>query len=521
MVTSRLHGPHSCPTPEPYSRLERVRKQGLQFVGDGLGFLGFYWPCLTALLGPTLIPRATPTTGTRMSAKHNLELNPLAADERQMASVIRVLRMGYAVLLTVVTLLSIVKLTDLAPEGTQGLEIIEQWWVPAAASVLLFFAFLLTDFFTPRKKIATLTSVFFGLVAGMVATYCFGLIIDLLARMWQFEEAVAGISVAKVLIGISVCYLCISTVLQTKDDFRLVIPYVEFAKQIRGPRPMLLDTSALIDARILDLADTGVVQYPLVVPQFVIGELQRLADSEDKLKRARGRRGLDVIAKLQRNPTVDLSIDATEGTAKGVDQQLVELASQMNATIVTTDIALNRIAGIQGVKVVNMNEVSNALKPSLIPGEHVAIKLIKPGEQRGQGVGYLEDGTMVVAENGATFIGQRVTLTVTSSLQTAAGRLIFGRISDEDERMTSRGRGTGTGRTEPPIDQSPAPASESVIGPDASHADLPISPDDSAGPTPSEGVPTDATGNEPPADARGGPLAPPKRPNITGRNPRR
>jgi uncharacterized protein YacL len=217
--------------------------------------------------------------------------------------------------------------------------------------------------------------------------------------------------------------------MQTQDDFRLVIPYVEFAKQVRGAKPLLLDTSALIDARIVDVSATRILQSSLVIPRFVITELQQLADSHDKLRRTKGRRGLEVVTKLQRQGTTDVIIDDMPVPGVGVDQMLVELARRMPGLIVTNDVGLARLAEIGGVGIINLNDLSNALKPALVPGEQLTLMLIKPGEQRDQAVGYLEDGTMVVAEDGFPFLNQRVTLVVTSTLQTSAGRLIFGRMA--------------------------------------------------------------------------------------------
>jgi uncharacterized protein YacL len=211
-----------------------------------------------------------------------------------------------------------------------------------------------------------------------------------------------------------------------------VIPYVEFAKQLRGVRPMLVDTSALIDGRIADVASTGFVQSPLIIPRFVVAELQTLADSGDATKRNRGRRGLDLITKLQRIAMVDVTIDDKAVPGKGVDTQLVELAREMNAMILTGDVALARIASIHSVPVLNLNDLAIATRMSLVPGEPVTVKLIKHGEQAGQGVGYLGDGTMVVAENGGHRVGDVVTMVVSSSLQTSAGRLVFARIGEEE-----------------------------------------------------------------------------------------
>ncbi len=332
------------------------------------------------------------------------------------------------------------------------------WWVPFAGAVILFVGSLVIEMSTPRKKIATLSGIFFGLLAGLVATLAFSYIIDLLASVWQFQDALLIVGTSKVLLGISLCYLAITTVLATQDDFRLAIPYVEFSKQLRGSKPLLVDTSALVDARISDLADTGILDYPVVVPRFVIEELQRLADSQDKLKRARGRRGLDVISKLQRLPTLDISIDETPVRGKAVDQMLVELARSMPARIVSTDVALARIANIQGVEMLNLNDVANALKPAVIPGEHLTIHLIKRGEQPGQAVGYLDDGTMVVAEDGGDRLGQKVSIAVTSAIQTSSGRLIFGKLTEEyrpaDGPLASPQRGYQThGADEPEHDR--------------------------------------------------------------------
>jgi uncharacterized protein YacL len=228
-------------------------------------------------------------------------------------------------------------------------------------------------------------------------------------------------------------------VLTTKDDFRLVIPYVEFAKQVRGVRPLLLDTSALIDGRINELGATGFLDAPIIVPQFVVDELQALADSSDKLKRARGRRGLDMVSRLQQNPYVDLSIDNPRVEPTTVDRMLVELAKDQKMRILTTDAALKKVAQINGVAVLNINDLAATLKTAAIPGEALQVTLVKAGDVEGQGVGYLPDGTMIVVEGGAERIGSSVNAIVTNSLQTSAGRMIFARL-DTSEDTDSIGR---------------------------------------------------------------------------------
>jgi uncharacterized protein YacL len=190
----------------------------------------------------------------------------------------------------------------------------------------------------------------------------------------------------------------------------------------------------LIDGRIEGLGQTGFLAAPLIVPQFVIDELQLLADSDDKLKRGRGRRGLEIVTQLQANPFVDLSIDNTTVAGHSVDRMLLELASNQNLRVLTTDYNLNKVAKIQNVTVLNIHDLANALKSQAIPGQSLRVEVVKAGEGPRQGVGYMPDGTMVVIEEAGRRIGETVTFLVTNSLQTSAGRMIFGKLeSDEDQ----------------------------------------------------------------------------------------
>ncbi len=292
------------------------------------------------------------------------------------------------------------------------------------------------DVFVPRKSLAAISGLFFGLVVGMVVAYGLSLIIDLLVasnvqgELTESEQSF--ISALRLAIGVICCYLAVSFILQTKDDVRFVIPYVEFAKETKGARPMVLDTSVIVDGRIADIASTRILESELIVPRFVLLELQTIADSSDKLKRSRGRRGLDMLNKLQTNENIDIRIldVAPERSAAdaGVDEMLVDLALQLGGKVMTNDYNLNKIAQLRGVPVININDLANSLKPVVLPGESLQVKVIKPGEEPGQGVGYLDDGTMVVAEGGRERIGEVVGLTVTSVLQTSAGRMIFGRL---------------------------------------------------------------------------------------------
>jgi len=389
------------------------------------------------------------------------ELSPAESAARHRSRMVNAVRMTFFVLLLTVTLLNVISVSERAGGSGAGQAgwLAERWYIPLSAALALFVVFLAVDLLTPRKKIATLSAVVFGLMAGMLATIAFGFVIDLVAESWDFAEPKEIVGTIKVLVGVSLCYLGISTVLQTQDDFRLVIPYVEFAKQMRGTRPLLLDTSALIDGRVVDVAGTGFVQAPVLIPQFVVQELQTLADSRDGMKRARGRRGLEVVSRLQRSVLVDVSIDEAPVPGMGVDQMLVERARQLPAVIVTTDTGLARVAGIHNVPVLNLNDLANALKPSVLPGETLRVQVMKRGEQRSQGVGYMPDGTMVVVEDGAERVGSEVEAVVTSSLQTSAGRMIFARLegSAEPERAAPEAERAEAVSEEAAVERGPFP----------------------------------------------------------------
>ncbi len=290
-------------------------------------------------------------------------------------------------------------------------------------------AIVVGDLLTPRKRIQTISAVFIGLIVGVVLSDLIRSALEPTMTQYVNEQARPGISG---LLMVFICYICISTLLQTKDDFRFIIPYMEFSKEVKGARPLVLDTSVVIDGRIADVAETRVIDQPLIVPRFVLQELQGIADSSDKLRRNRGRRGLDILNRLQKSPGIEVTIHDAEipelAGIREVDQRLVVLAKHLGGKVVTNDYNLNKIARLQGVDVINLNDLANALKPIVLPGEGLTVKLIKRGEEPGQGIGYLDDGTMVVTEQGAYHLGEMIRLTVTSVLQTSAGRMIFGRI---------------------------------------------------------------------------------------------
>ncbi|MFT5522663.1 MAG: hypothetical protein ACI9G1_003292 [Pirellulaceae bacterium] len=303
------------------------------------------------------------------------------------------------------------------------------WWQPFA----LFFgimglavATILIDFLVPQKQIDTISAIYFGLVVGVLLTYVVTLAIT---PVFNDPDSPMAVNIRLVL-GLMLCYTCISLLIQTKDDFRFIIPYIEFAKEVKGLKPYVLDTSVVIDGRIADLVETNVLDNQLIMPRFVLAELQGIADSSDKLRRSRGRRGLDILNRLRSNDDVDLEIydrELPEMAGQPVDMKLVLLAKHLEGKVVTGDYNLNKVAKIHNVPVINLNDIANSLKPVFLPGEQLDVKIVKAGEEAGQGVGYLDDGTMIVVEGGRDHISTVVRIAVTSVLQTSAGRMIFGK----------------------------------------------------------------------------------------------
>jgi uncharacterized protein YacL len=325
-------------------------------------------------------------------------------------------------------------------------------WLTMAIGLSLAVVFLSIDILSPRKKLAVFAGTFFGIIIGIVLAYALSFAVEMVvdqALAVQFGPAQPGlrgdlIQFTTLCIGIVCCYLSVSFILQTKDDFRFIIPYVEFSKQTKGPRSILLDTSVLIDGRINDVAATGIVESQLVVPRFVLDELQTLADSGENLKRNRGRRGLDVLGKLRQTKRAEVVLyEASHETEseKDVDQKLMSLAKELNARVLSKDVNLGKGAALRGVDVININDLSSALKPVVLPGERMSVRVVKPGEEAGQGVGYLEDGTMVVIEHGRQHLNEDVEFVVTRALQTSAGRMIFGRLGETPGGGNRRPRG--------------------------------------------------------------------------------
>jgi uncharacterized protein YacL len=234
------------------------------------------------------------------------------------------------------------------------------------------------------------------------------------------------------LFGLLLAYLGSMVALAKRDELEDMSAKL-FPRTAEGREAhKILDTSVIIDGRIVDVCESGFLEGTLLVPQFVLRELQQIADSSDGLKRNRAKRGFDVLERLQRTSKVAVRIDGRDFPhAREVDRKLLELAKVTGGKVVTNDYALNRLAGLSGVAVLNVNELANALRPVVLPGEPMQVHVVKEGKEVAQGVAYLDDGTMVVVDHGKRFIGQTVDVTVTTVLQTAAGRMIFARPQED------------------------------------------------------------------------------------------
>jgi uncharacterized protein YacL len=223
-----------------------------------------------------------------------------------------------------------------------------------------------------------------------------------------------------------------------RDEFSLIIPYVRFAREAKQHEPLVVDTNVIIDGRIADLCATGFLSRSLIVPRFVLGELQALADSRDAVKRERGRRGLEILNNLQQSREVELTIHETVGgedVGLGVDARLVRTAKLLTASLLTNDQALCQVARLQQVPALNLADLTRALRPTLVTGDEIQLNLVKEGREPHQAVGYLPDGTMIVVNHARAHLGKSANVVVSSALQTAAGRLIFAELKDGADNL--------------------------------------------------------------------------------------
>ena len=318
--------------------------------------------------------------------------------------------------------------------------VLHQWVAVLGCLGVLVLGFIV-DLQVAQKRVGALVGIFFGLMMGLLIGMTLNYLVEFIYETYNINaQSSPDLYMAKDgikwLVNVFCCFISVILVIQTKDDFRFIIPYVEFSKQTKGLVPMILDTSVIIDGRIADVATTNIITSPFIVPRFILNELHNIADSSDRMRRNRGRRGLDMLNKMQQNPDIDITIQeinlTTGEKTEPVDHQLVSTAKKMSGKIVTNDYNLNKVASLRGVGVININDLANSLKTVVLPGESLRAKLVKPGDQHGQGIGYMEDGTMIVVEQGRQSIGREIEVTVTSVLQTSAGRMIFGKLPDNN-----------------------------------------------------------------------------------------
>ncbi len=266
-------------------------------------------------------------------------------------------------------------------------------------------------------------------VAGMVV----GLVIANLIGISLNGYGVVGTGIT-VILNIVLAFLGYRVATRKRDEMDLPMFKSKQSKSY-GSRPKILDTSVIIDGRILDLLQTGFIEGKIVIPTFILDELRHIADSSDSLKRTKGRRGLDILNEIQKQLAVPVVIKEYNTKEKlEVDSKLLKMAEQYDGFVVTNDYNLNKVAEVRGVRVLNINELANAVKPMLVPGEEMVITVIKSGKENGQGIAYLNDGTMIVVEGGSKKIGETLKVVVTSVLQTAAGRMIFTKIKTDSDK---------------------------------------------------------------------------------------
>lgn len=312
--------------------------------------------------------------------------------------------------------------------GTSLDVFVKMEWVGVLAGVGLCVAaailIIVGEIALKKVSVRGLSAAFFGLIFGFLLARLFTDVFVLLPTVKP--EIIFPL---RLVITVLFCYLGMAMAIRGRDEFNLIIPYIKFSRQDQKSEFIILDTSVIIDGRIADICHTKFLEGKMIIPRFILKELQAIADSHDALKRNRGRRGLDILNKIQKSTDVDVKIhDADFPELAEVDSKLVRLAKLLNAKIFTNDYNLNKVAELQGISVLNINELANALKPVVLPGEMMEVKIVKEGKEFNQGVGYLDDGTMIVVDNARERIGQTLQVIVSSVLQTQAGKMIFAKL---------------------------------------------------------------------------------------------
>ncbi|PYS24952.1 MAG: PIN domain nuclease [Acidobacteria bacterium] len=302
-------------------------------------------------------------------------------------------------------------------------------WTSAGVGALVAVSIILFELRIRQATLKTLIGAAVGSILGIIGAFLIG---ELIMRQESLKHEVRTFVTLGLVFFMAYVGLMVGG---AKGDYLDLSALGGIFSDKAARRDLkILDTSVIIDGRIADVAETGFLTGTLIIPQFILRELQQVADSPDSSKRQRGRRGLDMLNRLQNNSSLDIQIVETDfPSVREVDLKLIELGKQIEAVIVTNDFNLNKVAQLRGVNVLNINELANALKPVVLPGEAMRVFILKEGKEYNQGVAYLDDGTMVVVDNARRLIGKNADIAVTSVLQTTAGKMIFGRIWEDAE----------------------------------------------------------------------------------------
>jgi uncharacterized protein YacL len=302
-------------------------------------------------------------------------------------------------------------------------------WISAGAGALIAVCIIVFELRIRRATLKTLIGAAVGSILGILGAYLIGSLISRQESMDAEDKTFLTL-----VLTFFMAYVGLMVGAAKGDYLDLSALGGIFSDKVARRDLKVLDTSVIIDGRIADVAETGFLSGTLIIPQFILRELQQVADSPDSSKRQRGRRGLDMLNRLQNNSSLDIQIVETDfPSVREVDLKLIELGKQLDAVIVTNDFNLNKVSQLRGVSVLNINELANALKPVVLPGEAMRVFILKEGKEYNQGVAYLDDGTMVVVDNARRLIGKNADIAVTSVLQTTAGKMIFGRLWEEAE----------------------------------------------------------------------------------------
>jgi uncharacterized protein YacL len=305
--------------------------------------------------------------------------------------------------------------------------VIDNLWPGLGFGIVLGLVVVLIDRLLKGVSLRLFSSATFGLLLGWIFANLL-----MASQILRYQSETAQWATRLIVYAVFGYLGMMLAMRSSRDEFSLIIPYVRFAREATQHEPLVVDTNVIIDGRIADLCATGFLSRSLIVPRFILDELQLLADSHDPTKRERGRRGLEILNQLQRSRDIDLTIHETtaDNVELGTDARLVRAAKVLKARLLTNDHALAQIARLQQVPVLNLADLSRALRPTLVAGDELDLHLIKEGRESHQAVGYLPDGTMIVVNNGRAHVGKTRTVVVASALQTAAGRLIFAELKD-------------------------------------------------------------------------------------------